>query len=169
MTYLKKLSEYDGIEIYHMLQEIGANENGFHNKVYKASFDDYKKWLKREYAVEHGKLENWMVPQTSFWMFENDEPIGYGRIRHSLNETLEKTGGHIGYAIRKSRRGQGYGNKLLQLLISECKGLGITQIQISANADNVASNKVILRNGGVLFRKSDGKNFYYVFPRKGPI
>lgn len=119
MVYLKNLSEDDGFEIYNMLQEIDANDNGFHNKAYGITFDDYKKWIKKEYAVDNGELENWMVPQTSFWMYDNDEPIGYGRIRHYLNENLEKTSGHIGYAIRKSKRGQGYGNKILKLLIEK--------------------------------------------------
>lgn len=163
MVYLKNLSEDDGFEIYNMLQEIDANDNGFHNKAYGITFDDYKKWIKKEYAVDNGELENWMVPQTSFWMYDNDEPIGYGRIRHYLNENLEKTSGHIGYAIRKSKRGQGYGNKILKLLIEKCEALKITKIQISANKDNVLSNKVILRNGGIFFKESNGKNFYTIF------
>lgn len=147
-----------------MLQEIESAENGFHNRAYGMTFDEYKKWLKKEYAVDHGELESWMVPQTSFWMYDDEEPIGYRRIRHFLNERLAETGGHIGYAVRKSKRGQGYGNTILKLLIEECAALKITKIQISASKENILSNKVILRNGGVFFRESNGKNFYYISP-----
>lgn len=165
MVYLKKLSKTDGPEIYNMLQEIDANDNGFYNKACGMNFEDYKIWISKEHAVDNGELESWMVPQTSFWMYDDDTPVGYGRIRHYLNENLERTGGHIGYAVRKSERGQGYGNKILELLIEECKALGIDKIQIAANNDNILSNKVILKNGGILFRESDGKNFYYIFTR----
>ncbi|MBQ6830790.1 MAG: GNAT family N-acetyltransferase [Clostridia bacterium] len=162
MVYLKKLSKNDDIKIYNMLQEIDANDNGFHNKVFGMDFQQYKKWLENEYAVDNGKLEDWMVPQTSFWMYDGNEPIGYGRIRHYLNDNLKNTSGHIGYAIRKSKRGQGYGNKILRLLISECMKLEINQIQIAANKNNILSNKVILKNGGVLFKENKEKNFYHI-------
>ena len=145
-----------------MLQEIDANDNGFQNKVFSIKYDDYIKWLKNECAVDDGKLEDWMVPQSSFWMYDDDEPIGYGRIRHFLNDNLENTSGHIGYAIRKSRRGQGYGNKILKLLIDECMKLKINQIQIAANKNNILSNKVIIKNGGVLFKENKEKNFYHI-------
>ena len=38
MYVLKSLSLSDGRDIYEMLQEIGSNENGFHNKVNGMSF-----------------------------------------------------------------------------------------------------------------------------------
>lgn len=48
MIYLKKLSLTDDIVgIYNMLQEIALNENGFNNKVYGMSFDQFKQWLKK--------------------------------------------------------------------------------------------------------------------------
>ncbi len=103
-----------------------------------------------------------MVPQTSYWMYDNEKPIGYGRIRHILNDTLAKTSGHIGYAVRKTERNKGYGNKLLSLLLEECKTLNIVTVQIGANADNIASNKTIIKNGGKLFRTSKGKHFYNI-------
>lgn len=162
MLYLKKLSDTDGIEIYNMLQEILPNDNGFHNKAYGMTFKQYQKWVKREFSVDNGNLESWMVPQTSYWLYDDDTPIGYGRIRHYLNENLEKTSGHIGYAIRQTKRGYGYGNKILSLLLAECKKLNIINVQIGANEDNVLSNKVIKNNGGVLFRNSGNKNFYRI-------
>ena len=162
MIYLKKLSLSDDTEIYNMLQEITSNDNGFHNKVYGMSYEQFKKWLEREYSVDKGNLEDWMVPQTSYWLYEDDKPMGYGRIRHCLNEKLAETGGHIGYAIRCTEREKGYGNKLLSLLLEECKKLNIQKVQIAANTDNIASNKIILKHGGAFIRSSENKNFYHI-------
>ena len=162
MVYLKKLSLTDDIEIYDMLQEIASNDNGFHNKVCGMTYKFFKEWLVKEYSVDNGNLEDWMVPQTSYWLYDGEQPIGYGRIRHYLNDNLAETSGHIGYAIRRKERAKGYGNKLLSLLLEECKILGIGTVQIGANTNNIPSNKIILNHGGNLIRVSNDKNFYQI-------
>lgn len=162
MLYLKQLSLSDGKEIYSLLQEISSNDNGFHNPVFGMTYDQYLSWLAHEYAVDHGDLESWMVPQTTYWLYDGMTPVGYGRIRHYLNDSLKATSGHIGYAVAKSKRGNGYGNAILKLLIEKCKELGISKLQVGAKQDNIHSNKVIKRNGGILFRTEYGKNFYSI-------
>ena len=162
MLYLKKLSPNDSKEIYEILQEIDSNENGFQNKVKGMSYTAYETWIKNEYEADNGKLKGWMVPQSTFWLYDELIPVGYGRLRHFLNDNLRETSGHIGYAIAKSKRGNGYGNKILELLIDEGIKLGIIQLQIGANENNELSNKVIKHNCGILFRTNNGKNFYYI-------
>ena len=162
MVYLKELALTDGIEIHAMLQEIAANDNGFHNKAYGMSYDRFREWLEKEYAVDHGALEDWMVPQTSYWLYDGDKPVGYGRLRHRLNQKLAESSGHIGYAIRRSERGKGYGNALLSLLLEECRKRNIEKVQIGVNAENTASNRVVLRHGGVLVRTWERKNIYHI-------
>lgn len=162
MIYLSRLSLADGVEIYNMLQEISFNDNGFHNKVCGMSYEQFLEWIKREYLFDTGNLEDWMVPQTSYWLYDDDKVIGYGRIRHYLNDKLIETSGHIGYAIRSTERGKGYGDRILSLLLEECKKLNISRVQIGTNSDNVASNKIILKHSGVLIRSSNNKNFYYI-------
>ena len=51
---------------------------------------------------------------------------------------------------------------MLSLLLVECEKIGLNKVQIGANIDNIASNKIILNHGGVLIRSSNGKNFYYI-------
>lgn len=162
MIYLSRLSLADGVEIYNMLQEISFIDNGFHNKVCGMSYEQFREWIKREYLFDTGNLEDWMVPQTSYWLYDDDKVIGYGRIRHYLNDKLIETSGHIGYAIRSTERGKGYGDRILSLLLEECKKLNISRVQIGTNSDNVASNKIILKHSGVLIRSSNNKNFYYI-------
>ena len=139
-----------------------SDDNGFHNKAYGMTYEGYKIWLQNEYEVDNGKLEDWMVPQSSYWLYEDNIPIGYGRIRHCLNDFLKENSGHIGYAIRKSMRGMGYGKKLLALLVEECAALGIESVRLSANVDNIASNRVIKHNGATLIRSTAQKNFYII-------
>ena len=103
-----------------------------------------------------------MVPQSSFWMYDDTVPVGYGRIRHYLNDSLKENSGHIGYAVAYSKRGQGYGNSILALLKEKCVELGIKQVQVGANTSNERSNKVIIKNGGSLLRESNGKSFYLI-------
>lgn len=162
MLRLVPLSAEDGHDIYEMLQQIAPDDNGFHNKVCGMSYQDFRAWLAREYGCDQGELEDWMVPQSSYWLYDGASPVGYGRIRHRLNDHLRETSGHIGYAVPRSQRGKGYGTELLRLLLKECAGLGIHEVQISANEDNLLSNRVIVRNGGKNPRKGGGKLFYTI-------
>lgn len=163
MLTLKSLSAHDGQKIYEMLQEIEANENGFSNDANGMTYSEFESWIKQAHELDNGiNMPDWMVPQSSYWLFNNDLPIGIGRIRHCLNDSLRETGGHIGYAIRPSERGKGYGTVLLALLMEKSKQLDISQLQVGAEAYNIQSNKIIMRNGGVFTRESNGKNFYRI-------
>jgi predicted acetyltransferase len=161
--YLKELSKEDGKEIFDMLQEINQNDNGFHNEVYGTSYEEFKIWLDKNegYSKQIG-LENWMVPQTIYWFFSDNKPVGYGRIRHFLNDNLQKNSGHIGYAISRSQRGKGYGNKLLKLLLKKCLFLGIKDVQIGVSKSNYRSQRLVEYNGGELIRTTENKNIYQI-------
>ena len=90
------------------------------------------------------------VPQTTYWLIDNDEFIGRVSIRHSLNEHLLKLGGHIGYDIRPSKRKKGYGRAILRLVLPFAKELGIDKVLITCDVTNVDSKKIIEANGGEL-------------------
>ncbi|MEN1937863.1 GNAT family N-acetyltransferase [Paenibacillus sp. 102] len=161
--YLKALSKDDGKKIYDMLQEITPNDNGFHNEIHGVSYQEFNLWLERNEGFSRGiGLEGWMVPQTTYWLFYNQTPVGYGRIRHRLNENLKNNSGHIGYAIPISQRGKGYGNELLRLLLKECSKMGIKTVQIGVNISNIRSNRVVQYNGGILSKVTENKNIYHI-------
>ena len=163
MLYLKKLSEQDGQLVYDMLQGIGSNENGFHNNVKDMPYDQFSDWLKSCVNDSNGiGLPDWMVPETYFWLYDDETPVGIGRLRHYLNDGLKVDGGHIGYAISQPHRGKGYGKEILKLLLVEAKKLGIDEVHVGANKDNIKSNKIILANGGKLHRESETKNYYII-------
>ena len=87
-------------------------------------------------------------PITGFSM--GGEFIGRVSIRHALTEHLLAVGGLIGYDIRPSKRGQGYGNKILELALPKAKELGISRVLITCDVTNAASRKIIEKNGGIL-------------------
>ena len=67
--------------------------------------------------------------------------------------------GHIGYAVVPWKRNRGYSTRALGLLLPEAKELGMHHVIITTDPENLASQKVIHANGGVLqerFELPDG-------------
>jgi len=61
--------------------------------------------------------------------------------------------GHVGYAIVPWKRGRGYATEALRLLLPEAWRLGLPHIELVTDPDNIASQKVIRTNGGVLIER----------------
>lgn len=76
--------------------------------------------------------------------------VGAVNIRHYLNEALLLNGGHIGDGVRTSERRKGVATKMIGLALQECKALGINNVLMVCDKENVGSAKSILNNGGVL-------------------
>ncbi len=117
MIELRRLSVDDGMDVYIMLQEIPKEENGLMNNANGLSFEEYKEWLKRKYAESEqiGIIDGWKVPSTTYWLYADEKPVGFGSIRHFLTDALRKAGGNIGYGIAPKYREKGYGKKILGL------------------------------------------------------
>jgi predicted acetyltransferase len=58
--------------------------------------------------------------------------------------------GHIGYAIVPWKRRRGYATRALGLLLDEARREGLAEVELTTDPDNIASQKVILANGGRL-------------------
>lgn len=80
---------------------------------------------------------------------QDNKIVGMIQIRHYLNEYLEQFGGHIGYSVRPTERGNGYAKHMLKLALPICKKLGIEKVLITCDEINRASEKTILANGGI--------------------
>ena len=50
------------------------------------------------------------------------------------------------------KRRQGYATKALELLLPQAQTLGLEYVELTTDADNEPSQKVILANGGVFVR-----------------
>jgi len=107
-------------------------------------FENYRKGI---------NLKPGYVLADYYWLVDNNEFIGEISIRHKLTESLLKYGGHIGYGIKYSMWGKGYGTIMLKLALKEAKKLGINKVLITCDADNYGSAKVIENNNGILENK----------------
>ena len=80
-------------------------------------------------------------------------------LRPRLTEKLEDRGGHIGFAVRPSERGKGYATLMLKLVLEKAKQLGLRRVLVTCDKDNLASARVIQKNGGQLNTESISKQF----------
>jgi predicted acetyltransferase len=118
-------------------------------------FDQYIMRLRSDSAEDASRSEG-IVPQTTFWWIDGPLFIGRISIRHRLTEQLRAEGGHVGYDVRPSLRGKGHATAMLKAALPEIHRLGIDPALLTCNETNIASRRVIEKNGGVLQSRSDG-------------
>ena len=126
--------------------------------IFKNDYHDF------DYYLEHLELKEAAgdrVPDSVFFLLDEDRDrlLGAVNIRHYLNESLLREGGHIGDGIRPSERRKGYATEMIRLALIECKKLGIDKVLMTCDKDNIGSARSIVKNGGVLeneFVNSDG-------------
>ena len=58
--------------------------------------------------------------------------------------------GHIGYSVVAWKRRRGYATRALADILPDAKARGLRYVEITTSIDNLASQRVILANGGVL-------------------
>lgn len=99
---LKQLSPLNGMAEYEMLQDLGSNENGFPNEVYGISYGEYRNWLiqQDDYSKSRNLPENY-IPQSTYFLYVEEKPVGIARIRHHSSEILEKQG--VGTLVMESQ------------------------------------------------------------------
>jgi predicted acetyltransferase len=113
---------------------------------------DTAKYINDCHNWEKGKnLPDGWVSESAFWLIRDDNVIlGTSYLRHTLNDKLRIFGGNIGYKIRPGQRRKGYGTAILKLTITKAKLFGLKRVLITCDDDNIASAKIIEKNGGIL-------------------
>lgn len=147
---LVMLNKCDLKEVYDMYQDIPKKELGSLNILKGLNYEQFKRVIE-SYILEQTKTNPELNTTTSRYLFYvNDEPIGELGIRTTLNEFWIAKGSQIFYKLRVSARNRGYGNKLLELGLKECKTLGFEEVRINCDDTNEKSKAIIIKNGGVL-------------------
>lgn len=116
--------------------------------------DDFDNSVRR--AKEHirgiGLPQGWVSCNT-YWLICKGRIIGTCELRHRLTEALREYGGHIGYSIRPSERRKGYCMRMFDFVLQKAQALGIERVLVTCGDDNIASARVIEKNGGRLADK----------------
>ena len=158
MLYLKETNLEDARKQFEMYSMMPADENGFTNNYAGVDFDEYvNNVLPRKLKDAKGEdLAEGFVPQTEYFLWDDDERVGLFRLRHYLNDFLREYHGHIGYGIKKGCRGKGYGTKGLKLLMEIGKDIiPEDEFYLSVHKDNPASLQVQKNNGARIVREDD--------------
>ena len=129
---LIKPSEENKAKLIEMLDEwkhdIETNHtNPSPRRIFRFDHHDFTNYL--EQLDEKEPVPAGRVPTTTLFCYDYDKNIFVGavNIRHSLNEGLLYSGGHIGDGIRPSER-----------------------VLMCCRKDNIGSAKSIINNGGIL-------------------
>ena len=163
MIYLKKANLEDAKKEYELAQKIPAQENGYENKAYGVSFEEFvnktiPRWLDNDKGIN---LDYGHVPDTYYFLWVDDTPVGIFKLRHYLNDWLRDNAGHVGYGVAEEYRGHGYATEGLRLIIEEARKLPIDtdELYLSVLKNNPASLKVQQKNGAKIVREDD--TYYY--------
>ena len=68
--------------------------------------------------------------------------------------------GHVGYAVVPWKRRRGHATQALAQLLPLARGHGLPFVEVTTDAENVPSQRVIVANGGVLVERFDKPAMY---------
>lgn len=113
-------------------------------------YKNYDAWLVEMQNRHTGEnLPDGYVRENFYLCYEGDRLVGVFSLKFELTEFLRSYGGHIGYATRPADRNRGLATQMLKQGLQLAKGFGFERILCVCDSDNYASEKVILKNGGV--------------------
>ena len=171
MLYLKETNVEDAEKEWLFVKDMPEDEFGFLNKWPGISFEEFKGEALPA-LLDHAKglnLEEGKVPETFFFLWDDDEIVGQFRLRHHLNDTLRTGAGHIGYFVRKDLRGKHYATQGLKMLLEIARNIvPEDEFYLRVHKVNPASLHVMLNNGGKIVGENADRFFVRIKnPGKG--
>ena len=130
------------------------NGSGSLDKIYdgytfEEALDRCLKMEDEEYAKSVGRCQG----KTFLLIRENDNKIvGTINVRWNLSKEMLQFGGHIGYGIRPTERRKGYNKINLYLGMIEAKKVGLDNVMLDCDVNNLGSDKTLKALGGKLER-----------------
>lgn len=161
---LRRPTLADKETVLDMMAEFEATQSAHDGGFWDAENFDYEEWLERNRDMEMGLgIPDGWVPAVQLVAFARDgQAVGFLNLRLRLSDYLLEVGGHIGYSIRPSARGQGLAKEQLRQGLQVAKSKNIKRALVTCDSDNAASRAVILTNGGALEDVRGGKERYWI-------
>lgn len=121
------------------------------------AYSDINEWLNHLAVMEHvDTCPKGRVPSSIYLAvrISDDKVVGIIDLRHHIDHPiLGLWGGHMGYTVRRDERNKGYAKEMVRLNLENCRKRHMDKVMITCSRDNIASEKVILANGGVFERE----------------
>ena len=161
--WLKELAIDDGIEYLELLNELSTYENVYARPVpQKIDENEFKYFKELRIKLRNNyNLPKGVIPTTTYWIMNNNEPIGYGTIKHYID--FSKPGGHFGLCLKKDYQNKGIGmivsDKMSEIALNE---LGIEEVIYTSKSENEQSKRSVEKIGGKFISEHDGYCFYKV-------
>lgn len=153
MLELRKMNLQDIKEQWEYVTALPKDENGLTNPYEGITFEEYEVTVLPELMMYENPvgMPEWFVPETYYYLWDEQVLVGEYRIRHYLTEALKIGAGHIGYSIKKEFRGRGYGSKGLALALELAREIvPEDEIYLRVLKSNIPSFKAISSNGAYI-------------------
>jgi predicted acetyltransferase len=150
MLIVRKLKESDEASFRACVEEC-RQDNPLHDfAFYFDSATDFASYVRFVEGWSCGNTPPKFVPGAFLVAAVEEVVVGRVSIRYQLNDYLFKFGGHVGYVVAPSFRRKGYATEILRQTLPIARSVGLKRILLTCDDDNVASQRVIEVNGGVL-------------------
>lgn len=151
---LRKLRLKDEASFKKAVEEFATYEPEWAFAFHYESTTDFADYIHRLEDWSKGlNLPGKFVPNTFLVGVVNGQIVGRLSLRHTFNNFLHRFGGHIGYGVIPSQRKRGYAAEMLKQSLPIARSLGIEEVLVTCDDDNIPSRRVIEKNGGVLENK----------------
>ncbi|MGE7186822.1 GNAT family N-acetyltransferase [Peribacillus sp. NPDC006672] len=139
--YIDRLNEQDAQELF----KFECNNRTFFEQTVPGRGDDYYSF--GTFEVRHKELLKEQEDAiSSFYLIKDGSGTIVGRINLVDIDPINGTA-HVGYRIGEKYTQRGIANKALKLLVNLAPELNVTQIHAKTTSDNLASQKVLVKNG----------------------
>lgn len=132
------------------------NERNINGTAGLIRYEHYEEWLDMILSLEKDKVSKQNVHASTYFSVDpqTDSIVGSIQLRHALSPELEVHGGHIGYSIRPTKRGKGFGKQQLMLALALAEAMNMPKVLLTCYKSNEKSSKTIESCGGVLISET---------------
>jgi predicted acetyltransferase len=117
-------------------------------------FERTRDWYEKK---ELGLIPNQPV-SFHYWAVDEDQFIGEFQLRTELTESVMTGIGSIGYSVRVTEQGKGYGTEILKQGLNIPREHQLEKVLLTINDQNTVSANICEKLGGVLMDKINAYN-----------